>query len=223
MNFATKKLGLLLPILVCNAMVWLGCNSPIQKPKPNTSEKRYNVKLMHPELETYKDTLVTLDYLNNHLETFSAFNYPKLKLKNSSTQQITLANKNFRVVIETAPFLPKNNTITYAKDANTVLKINNKTPWGTDGNLPTKGIERIVLIKKSDSLEVPRSYFDDLYQPNTFCVKKDENLCYTAGYLSPENELILTMQNSDGAGSYLVVFILHADGSVAERIVGHQF
>ena len=63
--------------------------------------------------------------------------------------------------------------------------------------------------------EIPKKQYNDLFEPTIECLNDNDDLyCYTVGYLNEKGEIILTMQNSDGAGSYMVIFLFNKKNKI---------
>ncbi len=91
-----------------------------------------------------------------------------------------------------------------------VNKIDGDYFWGTDGDLPYRQADTIILsINKSKNL-LPKSTYFNLYSPN---------INYSSLHQSFDKKyLFLWMENSDGAGSYEVYFVFK-DNIFIGRIV----
>lgn len=78
--------------------------------------------------------------------------------------------------------------------------IDNKIPWGTDGNLPKNEYKSIQFILGNKEISFNRAGFNDLFEPN---------LSMTAGYIDKSSKKIyIVATNSDGAGGYIVVWLV---------------
>lgn len=78
--------------------------------------------------------------------------------------------------------------------------IDNKFPWGTDGNIPQKEYKFIQFKTRSTTLNFPTNWFKDLFEPN---------LDMTNVYLDKTTgKFYIEAFNSDGAGGYLVIWTI---------------
>jgi len=184
----------------------------------------FKVKLFHPETGVEFDTIVSIEFLKDDLFPFMGFNYPKLNSKKVGKNSMELFNGNVKIIIETSEFDKDNRELKF-DSTNTILeKIDGKAIYGTDGNIPQKEISDFYIIVGGNRIEIPKKYYSDLFEPTLECSNNNGNLYgYTIAYLNEKGEIILTMENSDGAGSYKVIFLFDNDYMIKERIIGYQF
>lgn len=184
----------------------------------------FKVKLFHHETELEYDTIVTKHFLKDDLFTFLEFNYPRLDYKITKNKSIELYNQKVKIVIETSDFKKENRNLKFDVGEKFLQKIDEKKIYGTDGNIPQKEISDFYILVNRKRIEIPKDYYNDLFEPTIECLNDNDNLyCYTVGYLTEKNELIITMQNSDGAGSYMVIFFFDKEYNLTDRIIGNQF
>lgn len=90
----------------------------------------------------------------------------------------------------------------------TFLKsIDNKFPWGTDGNIPKKEYKSVQFKTGSNSLNFPINMFKDLFEPNL-----DMTMAY---FDKATGKVYIEAINSDGAGGYVVIWTIKD-----KRIIG---
>lgn len=85
-----------------------------------------------------------------------------------------------------------------------------KQIWGTDGSIPSENYLSVTVSWKGRSIEVPEKEYENLFQVN-----HDFSNCY---YDAKTDKLYLESLNSDGAGSYWVLFVFEK-GKYKETIV----
>ncbi|WP_397447871.1 hypothetical protein [Polaribacter sp. R77954] len=197
----------------------------VEKPTELINNGEYfKVKLFHPETELEFDSIVSKEFLKDDLFTLLEFNYPKFESKLIDNKSIELINGNTKIVIKTTEFQPNKRELKFDSSGKFLEKIDGKDIYGTDGNIPRKEISEFYLIVNDKRIEIPKKHYNDLFEPTIECLNDNDDLyCYTICYLNEKGEIILTMQNSDGAGSYMVIFIFDKKYEIKERIIGYQF
>jgi hypothetical protein len=117
------------------------------------------------------------------------------------------SNDSLTIIAKSGIFKSKNHKFSYApsgairkEDPQTELdKIDGKQFWGTDGEIPKKAITSLKIMINGSQINIPKSAFDDLYEPRLKTLKV---------YLGINNTLYIEMDNSDGAGAYSVIWII---------------
>ena len=66
------------------------------------------------------------------------------------------------------------------------IKIDNKPFYGTDGELPTKQINSILVILSSDTVKIPKIAFIDLYQPSLSWKEDNKTVGFLRVYSSTD-------------------------------------
>lgn len=82
----------------------------------------------------------------------------------------------------------------------------NKTIWGTDGNLPNSSYKFIKVKISGIETEVPKESLENLFQP-TIIEKLNDFKFIQINYDKGNDVLYISSLNSDGAGSYVVLFV----------------
>jgi len=134
---------------------------------------------------------------------------------------------NCFVDISSQPFDSKRHKVTFIKPYQYL--IDGKIYWGGDGTLPINEIGKFKVVINNETLSVPKSVYSDLFEPNLGCFQAfDESgnsamHCYSKVYKSQDEKyLFIFMANSDGAGSYEVIFIFE-DGKYIQRVIERPF
>lgn len=187
-------------------------------------EGNFKVNLFHPVTEIEYDTIVTKEFLEDDLYTFIEFNYPKFDSKfTDNNSRIELFKDTTKIVIKTSPFVKEGRELKFDTSHEFLKKIDGKEIYGTDGNIPSKQISEFFIVNDGNRVDINKLFYSDLFEPTLECYNENDDLyCYTVGYLNDEGEIILTMQNSDGAGSYMVIFLFDKNYNLKDRIVGYQ-
>lgn len=108
------------------------------------------------------------------------------------------------------------NRLTYKKNNNYqyLYKINGKPFYGTDGGIPKYQYEKVQIVIGHDTLRIPISDYNDLYQPNLHSTYFTCDIKNHIFYLSASN--------SDGAGGYEVVWVFEK-GKYKRRYIYNGF
>ena len=181
----------------------------------------YDVQLYEYHNDRYYDTTIHIDSLKDLFHDFSKFNYTELKRKRNKDKSLTLYNDSIKIIIEEALFDSSKHVLTY-EDGGGYTKIDGKVFYGSDGFIPRRKISGITFYNHDYKKVIEKDYYSDLYEPNLHCYQNPER-CYTFAYIKDSDEIIVTMSNSDGAGSYEVVFIFDIKGNIKRRIIGYAW
>ena len=82
-------------------------------------------------------------------------------------------------------------------ELNWLEKINGKEIWGTDGNIPKNQYGQITLTFGKEIIHLP---IDNLFEPNLDNIKVNID--------SKNKTIYISTMNSDGAGGYVVLWII---------------
>jgi hypothetical protein len=141
--------------------------------------------------------------------------FKRLSKKNESENVVIFNLKNITVKIQNKAFDVSQNILGYknidGNSQNSVSLINGKYPWGVDSSLPSSQYNSITFKLSGKERNLKKDLFDDLYNPNNYGTN--------AYYDVISKRLFIVAKNSDGAGSYEVLFLINKDLSV-NRLVG---
>ena len=84
------------------------------------------------------------------------------------------------------------------KDGFILRKYRGKEMWGTDGTIPKNYYQSIIVTLGNKKIEIPQKDIEDLFNATNEYAE-----CY---YDNTDNSLYLHLANSDGSGSYVVLF-----------------
>lgn len=119
----------------------------------------------------------------------------------------TFRGKDFTFRYLLKPFDPKSHTLTYV-NGKSITKIDNKHPWGIDGDMPKTEIKSVGVSLKGKLLTIPKSLLVDIFEcTNEFNIYQNKNT------------YIVYQSNSDGAGGYELVWVF-TDKGLKQRLVG---
>jgi hypothetical protein len=131
-------------------------------------------------------------------------NWKTIKRHSTNSNISAFKTDSLIITIKKADFDPKKHKLFYSKSnpkeniGKYLQKIDGKSFWGADGDLPKKLISYLKVIKNGFEISIPKNCFSDLYEPNF------QTLSIFKG---PENILYIKMDNSDGAGAYTIIWI----------------
>ena len=146
----------------------------------------------------YKDRLINIGQ------------YEKIPMiKNSDG--IVLKNKNIEIRITEKKFKKKNHVYTYHHQYKDIItKIDHQDYYGTDGYLPKTEYSAIQITIHHKTFNLPKDALKNLFEPNLFSA--------SAYYDQENNILYIDSLNSDGAGSYEVLWIIE-NGTYKKRVI----
>ncbi len=188
--------------------------------KNNVLDKISNAEIVYC-FDSKEEKWRMVDYLKKG-ETISGFihgsrlinidHYGEVKpnLKTSSTLTFKIAEVTITMTV--TDFEATKHKLNFSKKvANFLEKINGATIWGTDGNIPKKQYGQILLQTGSSIIKLPK---ENLYEPNLSATKVNFN--------ADSNTIYLTALNSDGAGTYEVLWVIK-DGKFIKQIIAIPF
>lgn len=140
--------------------------------------------------------------------------------KVSETDQTeTFEQGKLKVKIEIEPFQIEGRELTYkeySKDERYLIEIDGKNYWGTDGGMPREQYRKITVQQGGKTISLPDSALENLFNPGLYPGN-------TKVTLNPkDNAIYITSFNSDGAGGYVVAFVIEG-GKYKSRAVISPF
>ena len=92
-------------------------------------------------------------------------------------------------------------------DGKWLTKINGRRIYGTDGNIPKTEVVGIETSINGKTIEIPSILYEDIFEcDNEFVINKNKD------------DYIVHQWNSDGAGGYLIVWVL-GNGKLKQRLI----
>lgn len=92
-------------------------------------------------------------------------------------------------------------------DGKWLTHINGRDFYGTDGNIPSVEVAGIKATLKGETIEIPNFFYEDIFEcTNEFQVRKNKD------------DFIVYQWNSDGAGGYLIVWVI-GDKKLKQRLI----
>lgn len=142
-------------------------------------------------------------------------NFPALTVSKKKETSITLKKDSLEVTITQVQFDRKKHKFKYVKEyPDQIELIDNKKYWGMDGGMPTTQFESIVIKVGQRRITVPKYALEGLYQPNLDNAE--------VNYDKSKDTFYIQTINSDGAGSYLVIWKIEK-GYYKDRLVACGF
>ncbi|MFB9077199.1 hypothetical protein ACFFLS_02835 [Flavobacterium procerum] len=141
--------------------------------------------------------------------------FSKIPSIKETTEKVIFQKDNLNITIESKNFDPKTAKLGYLKNDKSILeKINGKQVWGRDGTIPRKTYKLIAVTIGSKTIEIPKNAFDDLFEPSFFNTE--------INYDKKEDILYISAMNGDGAGGYVILWIIEK-GKYKERQITRGF
>lgn len=137
-------------------------------------------------------------------------NNTELKKTSQKSNELILKLAPFEVIIKSKTYDAKNKKLTKDKQGY-ITRINQKEIWGTDGMVPQTEYESITILDGNQKLNFPKSEYENLYNVD---LKRT-----SAYYDTREKKLYIEASNSDGAGSYEVVWMFQNGKFIKKQIV----
>ena len=142
-------------------------------------------------------------------------NFPSLKISKKSETSITLKKDTFQVTITQNNFDKRKHTFKYVKDYPTQIEfIDNKKYWGMDGGMPRTQFEKIIIKVGQKIITLPKSALTGLYEPSIYSTE--------VNYDKETDTFYIQTMNSDGAGSYFVIWKVEK-GIYKDRLIAYGF
>ncbi|WP_179335563.1 hypothetical protein [Winogradskyella costae] len=176
----------------------------IRQKRHELKERFYHIKLYDSVLVT--DTIVGFKFLESDSNIDYSFDYEPF-IKKGNLDSISLYTKNIEVVIRKSKFDKTKSKLTYDSDSLNIIQIDNHDVIGAE-DIPDTYISKIYLDLSNNYVEIDKRYYEDLYEPNF-------NLTEAYYY---DDEIIVTMGNSDGYLSYKVTFFIDEELNI-KRII----
>lgn len=140
---------------------------------------------------------------------------PVIPVIKQSTSTITLAKDSIEIMISETAFIKTNHRYKYySENQNAITLIDGKPYWGTDGGVPSTQYQYIKIKAGLKQLVLPKTAFENLFEPNLHSTG--------ANYEPSTGTLYIHSLNSDGAGSYWVIWKI-VKGVYMERYIAYGF
>ena len=127
--------------------------------------------------------------------------FTNIPLKSNISGKVKLENENVKIEISETKFIKEKHKLKFYKNKKTQLdKIDNLQIFGTDGNIPKREYKSIQIEINNVKIGLPNIALKNLYEPSLYNSK--------ANYDEKNDVLYILSSNSDGAGSYEIIWII---------------
>ncbi len=141
--------------------------------------------------------------------------FPALTISGKTSDSISLKRDTIEVTITKSKFNRQKHKFRYVKDAPSQIElIDQEKYWGTDGGIPQTQFEKIRIKIGQKQFSLPRAALKGLYEPDIYSAE--------ANYDKANEILYIHTMNSDGAGSYEVIWKI-VKGVYMERLLAYGF
>jgi hypothetical protein len=146
----------------------------------------------------------------------------KLPVTAFGSNYIAFDSNHIQVTIRAIPFVIGKHKLQY--EGKHLVRIDNRPYYGDYGKLPTTTISAVKVIFDRDTVTLPTSAFQDLFNPGfTYKDASGSLMSQDAVYLSADkHNLYIYMLNKDDSGSYEVTWIFQ-DKIYVRRILDWGF
>ena len=165
-----------------------------------------------------------IDYFKNN-KSFDGYIYTdrikridtfrEIKQKKLTETTVILENDSIQITVTEKKFEPKKHSFTYSKENKDQIQlIDRKQYYGTDGELPEFQYDEVKIKIGTQIIVLPKSATENLFQPSLYKV--------VAHYDKKSKTIYIDSINSDGAGSYIVVWKIK-NGKYVDRYIFNGF
>jgi hypothetical protein len=172
-----------------------------------------------------KDNWVNIDYTkkNNKEANGQVYHdrlqfisdYQNIPFVSEGDNHVKYQNAGLKIVVTQQKFDRSRYRFSYYKDAkNQIERINGKQYWGTDGRMPKAEYKSIVIYAGQRKTVLAGSAFENLFEPSLYNME--------VHYDKVHDILYIESMNSDGAGSYEVIWKIEK-GKYKGRLIAYGF
>lgn len=142
-------------------------------------------------------------------------NFPALTISKKTETSITLKKDSLQVIISQSNFDKKKHTFKYFKNNTSQIEfIDNNQYWGMDGGMPKTQFEKVIIKIGQKTMTLPQSALIGLYEPSIYNA--------AVNYDKLTDTIYIETSNSDGAGSYFVIWKIEK-GIYKDRLIAYGF
>lgn len=143
----------------------------------------------------------------------------RLPATDYTINSITWEGENIKVVITSNHFQASKHNLQYYYEKH-LVKIDKKPYYGNYGKLPSHGIASVLVIVDKDTIPIPETAYNDLFQPE-FTYRDESGTIRTRNgvFLSADKKgIYIYMLNNEAVGHYEVTWIIR-DKKYVGRVV----
>lgn len=150
---------------------------------------------------------------HNRFKLISSFE--SFKIQHQTNLSIALKKDSIEIKLFKGEFEKSKYKFKYtSNEKDQIALINREKYWGTDGGIPKYEYTKIIVNLGSQKITLPKAATENLFEPSLFNTE--------AFYDESTNTIYIQSMNSDGAGSYLVIWKI-VNGKYSERFVAYGF
>jgi hypothetical protein len=171
-----------------------------------------------------KGNWINIDYTKNNKELNGKVYKDRVKLisdyktipqQSETANSVVYAKDSVKIIVTQQKFDKNKYRFCYYKDAEDQIElINGKRYWGTDGEEPSSAYKSILIYIGKKKINLPPTALENLFEPSLYNTQ--------INYDSENNILYIQSMNSDGAGSYEVIWKIEK-GIYKIRYVAYGF
>ncbi|HSN08823.1 MAG TPA: hypothetical protein VLS85_07285 [Hanamia sp.] len=177
------------------------------------SFERYHTMDVRAELATF-----TLAGIGEGAPTTPLEKVPYTSLGKDS---IVFEGNGIKAEVKTAPFDPAKHKLNY--DDKYLVRIDRRPYYGNYGKVPKTEISNVMLIIRGDTINIPSTAYNDLFNLNFTYLDKGLERTTDAVYISKVGQRVyLYLFSKDNTGSYEVTWIIQ-DRRYLRRILDYGF
>ena len=142
----------------------------------------------------------------------------KMPMKDYGKNFMQFEGNGIQVKVTVAPFVSAGHKLKYF-DEKHLVKIDNKSYYGSYGTMPKTVIQSVEVMAGADSVQIPAVAYNDIFNPSFSYQDAGTSKTLDAVYLSNDNRTIyIYMLSKDTSGSYEVTWIIR-DKKYVRRVV----
>jgi hypothetical protein len=141
--------------------------------------------------------------------------YPSIPFHNEGSNSVTYSKDSIKVIISQQKFDRNRYKLSFNGEAKDQVElVNGKQYWGTDGEVPKREYQSIIVYIGQRKITLPKTALANLFEPS---------LNHTVvNYDKANDVLYIQSANSDGAGFYEVIWKIEK-GIYKERFIAYGF
>ena len=174
----------------------------------------YKIKISENDGSAAVDTVGDLAFILQNFVLIEQIALPEYHLQAGGDDKMVYSLEDREVIFMVQAFDSALHQI--GREDGFLKSIDGRGFWGTDGDLPRRQISSIRIKQGGKTISLPDSSFNNLYEPSFGCL--DNDYCYTRIYEYPGDNLLIRMNNSDGAGAYSVLLHIKEGVVVVKKV-----
>jgi hypothetical protein len=141
--------------------------------------------------------------------------YQSIPVLTKGKLNIVLKKDSIKIIVTEQKFEKKQHKLSFFKEYKDQLEfIDNKNYWGTDGGIPKTEYQAIEVFIGTRKINLPKKALENLYEISLLNTQ--------VNYDKANDILYIQSMNSDGAGSYEVIWKVEK-GIYKDRLIAYGF